>query len=49
MPIWSAAPVVVLAADDVVLGEIDAGLHLDQFELDLAGIFEPVRCAALLA
>ena len=32
--------IVVLDAHDVVLAEIAAGLHLDQFEVDLAGIFE---------
>ena len=41
----SLAPVIVLDADDVVLAEIAAGLHLDQFEQDLAGIFQPVHRA----
>src|SRR5205814_9914787 len=39
------APVVVLDADDVVLAEIAAGLDFDQFELDLAGILQPVHRA----
>ena len=32
----AGAPIIVLDADDVVLAEIAAGLHLDQFEQDLA-------------
>src|ERR1700674_5642699 len=32
--------IVVLEAHDVVLAEIAAGLYLDQFKVDLAGIFE---------
>src|SRR6185436_3871977 len=40
-----AALVVVLDADDVVLAEIAAGLDFDQFELDLAGILQPVHRA----
>ena len=36
------AVVDVLDADDVVLAEIGAGLHLDQLEVDLAGIGEAV-------
>ena len=38
----SHAVVDVLDADDVVLAEIGAGLHLDQLQIDLAGIGEPV-------
>ena len=41
----SLAPVIVLDADDVVLAEIAAGLHLDQLEHDLARIFQPVHRA----
>jgi hypothetical protein len=33
---------VVLDADDVVLAEIAAGLHLDQLQHDLARVFQPV-------
>src|SRR6202007_2523580 len=39
------ATVVVLDADDVVLAEIAAGLHLDQLQHDLAGIVQPVHRA----
>ena len=35
------APVDVVEAHDVVLAEIAANLHLDQFERDLAGICLP--------
>ena len=35
----SGALVVILDADDVVLAEIAAGLHLDQFQQNLAGVF----------
>ena len=35
--------IIVLDPHDVVLAEIAAGLHLDQFQIDLAGIFEPMR------
>ena len=38
----SASPIIILDADDVVLAEIAAGLHLDQLQQDLAGIFQPV-------
>ena len=41
----SGALVIVLDADDVVLAEIAAGLHLDQFEQDLAGILQGGRRA----
>jgi hypothetical protein len=34
--------IVVLDAHDVVLAEIAAGLHLDQLQVDLARIFQPV-------
>ena len=37
--------VIVLDTDDVVLTEVAAGLDLDQFEQDLAGIFQPVNRA----
>src|ERR1700722_14524456 len=36
------ALIVVLDADDVVLAEVAAGLALDQFQHNLAGIFQPV-------
>ena len=39
------APVDVVEAHDVVLAEIAADLHLDQFERDLAGIGEPMNAA----
>src|SRR4030081_1898623 len=38
----SRAPVIVLDPDDVVLAEIAAGLDLDQFQQNLAGIFQPM-------
>ena len=34
--------IVVLNAHDVVFAEIGAGLHLDQLEVDPAGIVHPV-------
>src|SRR5258707_12011584 len=37
--------VIILDADDVVLAKVAAGLDLDQFELDLAGVFQPVHRA----
>ena len=41
-----SAPLVdVVDADDVVLAEIAAGLHLDQFQRDLAPVGEPVNRA----
>ena len=40
--ICSGAPVIILDADDVVLAEITAGLHLDQFQQILTGTFQPV-------
>ena len=41
----SVAAVLVVEAYDVVLAEIAADLHLDQFERDLAGIGEPMDAA----
>ena len=41
----SLAQIVVLDADDVVFAEIAAGLHLDQFERNLARIFHAMRGA----
>jgi hypothetical protein len=38
--------IVVLEAHDVILAEIAAGLDLDQFEVDLARIFEAMPGAA---
>lgn len=38
----SAAAVGVIEASDVVLAEIGAGLHLDDFQGNLAGIFQAV-------
>jgi hypothetical protein len=38
----SGAPIIILDTDDVVLAKIAAGLHLDQFQQNLAGIFQPV-------
>jgi len=38
----SGAPIIILDAHDVVLAEITAGLNLDQFQQNLAGIFQPV-------
>jgi hypothetical protein len=38
----SGAPIIILDTDDVVLAEITAGLNLDQFQQNLAGIFQPV-------
>src|SRR5689334_22797964 len=38
----SRALIIVLDTDDIVLAEIAPGLHLDQFEHDLAGIFKPM-------
>ncbi len=38
----SGAPIIILDADDVVLAEIAAGLNLDQFQQNLAGIFQPM-------
>ena len=32
----------VFEADDVVFAEIGAGLHLDQVQRDLAGVFQPM-------
>src|SRR5437667_9352270 len=40
-----AAPIDVVEAHDVVLAEIAADLHLDQFERDLARIGEPMNAA----
>ena len=34
--------IILLDADDIVLAEIAAGLGLDQFQRDLAWIFQPV-------
>src|ERR1700710_101376 len=36
------ALIVILDTDDVVLAEIAPGLNLDQFQQNLAGIFQPV-------
>src|SRR5579863_8693473 len=36
----SRPAIIVFDADDIVLAEIAAGLHLDQFEVDLARIFQ---------
>src|SRR4051812_29902628 len=42
-PPSGGSPVVdVLDADDVVFAEITARLHLDDLDIDLAGILEPV-------
>lgn len=41
--IETSRPLVVVDADDVVLAEISAGLHLDQFEQYLARVLQPVR------
>src|ERR1700761_9453974 len=38
----SRAFIIVFDADDVILAEITAGLDLDQFQQDLAGVFQPV-------
>ena len=38
----SGAPIIILDTDDVILAEITAGLNLDQFQQNLAGIFQPV-------
>ena len=38
----SRTVIIVLDADDIIFAEIAAGLHLDQFEIDLAGIFQPM-------
>ena len=43
---WLRSVIVILDADDIVLAEIAAGLHLDQLEVDLAGIFKAVLRAA---
>src|ERR1700722_10802904 len=42
LPNRSRALIIILDADDVILAEIAAGLDLDQFQQDLAGVFEPV-------
>ena len=42
----SRAVIVILHPLDVVLAEIAAGLHFDQFEVDLPGISK--RCLAPL-
>src|SRR5205085_8278783 len=41
-PARSAAAVSVVEPDNIIFAEIAAGLHLDQFERDLAGISQPV-------
>jgi hypothetical protein len=41
------APVVILDSDDIILAEIASGLHLDQFEQDLA--LSSRRCIALIS
>ena len=45
LPNRSRALIIILDADDVILAEIAAGLDLDQFQQDLAGIFQPVHRA----
>ena len=45
MPRGYPPSVDVVEAHDVVLAEIAADLHLDQFERDLAGIGEPMDAA----
>ena len=37
--------IIVLNPNDIVLAEIAAGLDLDQFQRDLAGVFQPVHGA----
>lgn len=39
---YKVAVIDVIDANDIVLGEVAAGLHLDQFEIDLARIGQPV-------
>src|SRR5580658_8358376 len=39
-PPSSCPAVIVLDANDIVLAEITAGLNLDKFEIDLAGVGE---------
>jgi hypothetical protein len=41
----SGPAVAVLEPDDVVLAQVGSGLHLDHFQLDLAGIVQPVDFA----
>jgi organic radical activating enzyme len=41
----SRSPIIVLDPDNIVLAEIAAGLHLDQLQQNLAGIFQPVHGA----
>jgi hypothetical protein len=41
----SRALIVILDTDNVVLAEVAAGLDLDQFQQNLAGVFQPVHCA----
>jgi hypothetical protein len=45
----SSAVEVVVETLDIVLAEVAAGLHLDQFEVDLADVLEPVLPIALPA
>ena len=42
-PDVSRAVIVVFDPLDIVLTEIAAGLHFDEFEIDLAGIFRQCR------
>ena len=34
--------IIVLDTDDIILAEVAPGLHLDQLQIDLAGVFEAV-------
>ena len=36
----AGSAIIIFDADDIILAEITPGLDLDQFELDLAGIFQ---------
>src|SRR3954471_5665088 len=40
----SRAAIIILDPDDVVLAQIAAGLHLDQFKRNLPGVFHTVGC-----
>lgn len=39
----SSALAIIQQTNDVVLAEIAAGLNLDQFQQDLAGVFQPMH------
>ena len=45
LPVFAASVpgVDILVTDDVVLTQIGAALHLDQMQIDLAGVFQPVH------